>query len=503
VIAAPSATPACAVRGVRKSYGGVQALTGVDLQVYPGTVHAIVGENGAGKSTLMKILAGAEQPDAGEVFVNGQRVILENVRQANEHGIAIVFQELSLFPDLDVLANLFLLREPRRLGIIQRSEMKRRAKPVLDAIGLHVNLDAPVASLSLGERQLVEIARALLYDSAILILDEPNSALNATESERLFAVVRALRERGVAVIYVSHRLEEVLAIADVITVVRNGAIVDTVPKAEATIPRIVTSMIGRKLSETYPRRGDTRRAGSPLRLEHVTVEGRIYDISLAAAPGEVLGLAGLEGAGVSAIFDVIFGITTPDAGTVSLPDGKPAPRGITEAVRAGIALVPSDRKSAGLMLDQSVLTNTAMVSAGALGQFGIVLNWARLEARVRARTEALQVRTSSIWAPVNQLSGGNQQKVVLAKWLEANPGVILLDDPTRGVDIGAKIEIYHIINTLAREGRVVLFASSELPELVNLCDRVIVLYQGRIRGELYGPALTEHRLLEAINTGEV
>lgn len=500
--AAAPVAPVCAVTGARKSYGGVKALTGVDLEVYPGRVHAVVGENGAGKSTLMKILAGAEQPDAGDVTIKGERVALGNVAAANRHGVAIVFQELSLFPDLDVLQNVFLARPPRRFGCASRREMRRQARPVLEAIGLEVGLDAPIGALSVDERQLIEIAKALLADAEIVILDEPTSALNAAESERLFGVVRRLRERGVAVIYISHRLEEVFQISDVITVMRDGSIVTTVDVASTSIPEIVAAMIGRKPSEPIDRMRRTS-LGPPLHVEALTVDGRVHDLSLVAAPGEIVGLAGLEGSGVGTVFDVLFGVGSPDAGRVRLPDQSPAPRSVPAAVRRGIARVPADRRSDGLMLDQSVLTNISHVSAGVLGRQGFVLRRRRLEQRAAARRDALQIKAASLDAPVGHLSGGNQQKVVLAKWLEAEPQLLLLDDPTRGVDVGAKMEIYRIIEDLAAKGHIILFSSSEHQEYVRLCDRVIVLYQGRCAGELAGEALTEHRILEAINTGRV
>ena len=495
---------ACAVYKTTKNYGGVQALTGVDLEVYPGRVHAIVGENGAGKSTLMKILAGAEQPDTGEVYVAGGRVSFRNVNQANEHGVAIVFQELSLFPDLDILANMFVLHAPCRLGLIDRAEMQRRALPILKELGLeHMNLQQSVGQLPLGEQQLVEIAKALLADSKVLILDEPNSALNAAETERLFAIIRRLRDLGVAIIYISHRLEEVFQIADVITVMRNGEIVKTLDVGSTTIPEIVALMIGRQPSEFYSDRVYRPFEGAPLRLEHVTVAGKLYDVSFTAARGEIVGLAGLEGSGVACVLDVIFGLRRPDKGHVTLPNGARTPRTINAAVRSSIALIPADRRNDGLMLDQDIVTNVAQVTAGVLGRLGFFLQRRAISERAQARSASLHIKANSITTPVNHLSGGNQQKVVLAKWLEADPTVVLLNDPTRGVDVGAKEEIYRIVQSLADDGRIVVFVSSELPEYVHLCDRVLVFYRGRMCGEITRQDLNNHRLLEAINTGIV
>ena len=496
--------PMYALTGVTKHYGGVTALAGVDFAVHPGIVHAVVGENGAGKSTLMKIMAGAEQPDSGQLVLKGSRVHFRNVKQANDRGIAIVFQELSLFPELDVLSNLFILREPISRGVLQRGEMERRARPVADELGLHVPLSAAVRRLTLGEQQLVEIAKALLADANVLIFDEPNSALNAAETERLFGVLRQLRARGVAVLFISHRLEEVFEIADVITVVRNGLIITTTDRASATIPQIVSQMIGRTYSEvTTRRRSGSRPAGDALKLDGVSVAEAVEDVSLVASPGEIVGLAGLEGSGVAAVLDCIFGLAPLRAGCVTLPDGRSAPRSIPEAVHAGVAMVPADRRDEGLMLGQDILSNITQVTAGALHRFGFILRRDQMAQAAESRSRDLHIVADSMAGPVSSLSGGNQQKVVIAKWLEADPRVVLLNDPTRGVDVGAKEEIYTIIESLAAVGRIVLFTSTELSEYVRLCDRVIVFYRGRTCGELAGSEISTHRLLEAINTGRL
>jgi ABC-type sugar transport system ATPase subunit len=493
----------CALSGVEKRFGGVVALAGVDLEVRPGLVHAIVGENGAGKSTLMKIIAGAETPDAGQVSMNGDDVHFGSVKVANDHGVAIVFQELSLYSELDVLANLFMQREITRLGLVQRGEMRRRAAPVLEELGLEVDLDTPVGSLSLSEQQLVEIAKALLADASVLILDEPNSALNAAETKRLFKIVRGLRTKGVAVLFISHRLEEVFEIADVITVMRNGRVVTTMSAEGSTIPDVISLMIGRRYSEVAPAASHADYQSPALRLRNVTVRGQVEDVTLSVAPGEVVGLAGLEGSGVSAVLETIFGIERPASGTITLPDGRTAPRSIRESVRAGIAMVPADRRHDGLMLSADILTNIAQVTAGTLGRFGFYLRQGQIEERANARIGDLDIVAGSVRSPVNELSGGNQQKVVIAKWLEADPRVVLLNDPTRGVDVGAKEEIYEIVRGLAAEKRIVLFVSTELPEYVHLCDRVLIFYRGRVCGELQRGAISTHVLLEAINTGDI
>jgi ribose transport system ATP-binding protein len=381
--------------------------------------------------------------------------------------------------------------------------MRRLAQPVLDELGLRVDLDAPAGRLTLSEQQLVEIAKALLADARLLILDEPNSALNAAETERLFRIVRELRARGVAVLFISHRLEEVFEIADVITVMRNGRVVRTIDPRSSSIPQVVSLMIGRRYVEAPGTESHADHDASPLRVDAVTVAGEVEDVTFSVHPGEVVGLVGLEGSGVTAVLEGIFGIQRLQRGSITLPDGQRASASIPGAVRSGVAMIPADRRGEGLMLGQDILANVAQVTAGVLGRFGFLLRQGAMEERASLRVRDLDIVAASVHQPVGDLSGGNQQKVVIAKWLEADPRVVLLNDPTRGVDVGAKEEIYRIVERLAADGRIVLFVSTELPEYVHLCDRVLVFYRGRIRGELRRGELSTHRLLEAINTGQV
>jgi ABC-type sugar transport system ATPase subunit len=505
--AAPSLerSPICSVRGIAKSFDGTQALAGVDLDIYPGEVHAIVGVNGAGKSTLMNILAGAVRPDDGEVLLRGAPVNFQSVHDANRKGIAIVFQELSLFPTLSVVANLFSLREIRRFGLVRQREMKRLARPVLAEIGLEVELDQPVGSLSLGKRQEVEIAKALLGNPHLLILDEPTSALNAREVERLMEVIQEVRARGDAVLYVSHRLEEVFAIADVITVVRAGEIVSTTRTADTSINKVVQAMTGGALEavEEKVRTPPTNGSGEPLRLIDFTIKGEVENVQLTVRPGEIVGLAGLEGSGVLPILEVLFGQRKLDAGKVLLGDGERAPKSVPAAVQAGIAYIPPDRRREGLMMDQSIHANLSHVLAGALRQAGFLLDIGSLRKNATAIAERLEIKAPSLRMPVAALSGGNQQKVVFGKWMQRQPRIILLNDPTRGVDVGAKAELYQAIRQLAEGGTIVLFVSSDLREYRLVCDRAIVLYQGRVAGELDREHMSEHTLLEAINIGRI
>ncbi|MEP0322296.1 sugar ABC transporter ATP-binding protein [Bauldia litoralis] len=501
VIASSSPERLVVLDGIAKRYGGVQALSGVDLEVRSGRIHAIVGENGAGKSTLMKIIAGAERPDSGSFLLDGKAITFDSVRAANEQGIAIVFQELSLFPELDVLANLFLGHEPLKRGLVDRAVMRRRAVPILEKLGLDVDLAEPVGLLRIGEQQLVEIAKALLFDARLLILDEPNSALNAAESERLFAITRDLAARGVAILFISHRLEEVFDLCASITVLRDGRKVRDTATADTTISAIVGDMVGEAAPPPRTRRGHGQEGAKPLVFQGVSAGTDIADVSFAAYPGEVVGLAGLEGSGVTAPFDLLFGLTRATAGTVQLADGEGAPTSPRDAVGRGIALVPADRRTEGLALEQSIGANISLVTAGTLGRFGSWLKQAALDARANARADALKIKRNVLGQYAGSLSGGNQQKVVLAKWLETDPKIILLNDPARGVDIGAKLEIYKIIEEQAEAGRIVLFHSTELQEFAQVCDRVLVFHRGRLTGELAGDDITDHGLLHAINVG--
>jgi ABC-type sugar transport system ATPase subunit len=492
---------ACRVLGVSKNYGGVKALRSVDVDFHAGRVHAILGENGAGKSTLMKILAGAETPGDGVVEVGGLPVRHASVQEANRSGVAIVFQELSLFPDLDVLANLFTGREPSRFGVVNRSEMARRARPVLDSLGLDVNLSAQLGSLPLHERQLVEIAKALLVDAKIIIFDEPTSSLSADEAGRLLQVIRRLRAQGVAIIFVSHRLEEVSEIADDVTVLRDGELVRTVSMAATDMAALVIDMIGSdpaKLPDV-PRVqvGVTDR---PLRLEGISTATGLKDVSLEVHQGEVVGLAGLEDAGVRDVMDVVFGVARSRAGTVTLPDGSAGPSSPVAAARRGLALVPSDRRQDGLMLHDNIWSNVVSVGAGVTRRHGLLLRRGSLRRQAEESIAPLHVKYGNLDDAAGSLSGGNQQKVVLGKWLHVGPTVFLLDDPTRGVDLGAKLEIYTVIRDLAARGCWVLFASSELEEYRHLCHRVVVMRRGAVRAEIAGDAATPTALLHAMNT---
>jgi ABC-type sugar transport system ATPase subunit len=490
------------IEQLRKTYGGIVAVDGMDLAVSSGSIHAIVGENGAGKSTLMKALAGVVRPDAGTISLDGEPIELGSASAARQHGIGIVYQELSILPDRPLLANLFVNRQPTRFGLVATREMERRAQPVLARLGLEVDLDVPVGTVSIAERQLIELARVLLEQPRVLILDEPNSALNDRETQRLFTILRELTATGITVLYVSHRLEEVFSIADRVTVMRDGREILTRDTSSLTIPQVVEAMVGAKQESLYPSRHDAvDNDAAALDVRGLSVGTGLVDVSFDARPGEIIGLAGIAGSGIELLLGALFGERRASAGTVRYPDGKALPRNPTQAARRGVSLVPADRRNDGLMLDHSVGSNIAQVAVGAMRSTNPWLSRRTTDAMAGRQIASLGIKTAGPSALVSSLSGGNQQKVVLAKWLEVAPAVVLLDDPTRGVDVGAKHEIYGLVRQLADAGRIVLLRSTELPEIVGLADRILVFYRGRLTTECRGADIDASDLLRAVNTG--
>ena len=497
-----------AMRGVVKRFGGVQALRGVDFDLQPGEIHALLGENGAGKSTLMNILSGVIEPDAGEVRIDGLAVRFADPRAAQAAGVATIFQELDLVPGLDVTANLFLGRELTRASVLDRATMRREARSRLEAVGVEIDVDQPVGELSVGRRQIVAIAKALTYASRILVMDEPTAALTAAEVERLFAVMHEIAGRGVGIVYISHRLEEVPRVANRVTVLRDGQVAGIAP-ASAPQSELVRLLVGRPLDELYPRRSGE--FGRPvLRLEHAGFRPRNaragwqepVDISLEVREGEIVGLAGIMGAGRTELLTALYGAAGPGAwaGMVEI-DGAPAHLSSIRGARGeGLGLVTDDRRGSGLMLRDSIGRNLVLTVLRRVSPF-FLISHAREASLAREAIRSFDVRPPLPEVPVGALSGGNQQKVVLAKEVLGGPRLLLLDEPTRGVDVGAKGEIYARIRELAGKGLGVLIASSEMPELIGLCDRVIVLRRGRTVAEFPGGA-DEHEVLAAAETNE-
>jgi ribose transport system ATP-binding protein len=493
-------TPLLQVSHISKGYPGVQALDDVSLHVNPGEVLAVIGENGAGKSTMMKILAGLVRQDTGTLQWNGSAVHVSSVRQATDLGISLIHQELNLADNLTVAQNVYLGREPNTLGIIHGRSIHDSTTPWLEKVGLKVAPTKNVHELTIGQQQQVEIAKALAAKAKLLIMDEPTSSLSSAETERLLALVGELSRQGVAVIYISHRLREVKAIAHRVVVLRDGKYAGEIPQDEISHDRMVSLMVGRDLDQFFARKHHTIGAA---RLEidgMVTPAWPAENNTFSVRAGEIVGLAGLVGAGRTELLQSIFGVDAPLAGSIRV-DGKPLRRGSVQAAcRAGIALAPEDRKQHGLVLGGSVRENTLLAAWHNLTRYGV----RRFAAETKAAADSAQqmnVKTPSLNQPVQFLSGGNQQKVVLGKWLLSDPKVLLLDEPTRGIDVGAKHEIYTLIEKLAEQGMAILMVSSEMEEVIGMSDRMLVMHEGKITGELARDEFTEETIMQ-LATGQ-
>jgi ribose transport system ATP-binding protein len=483
-------------RAIRKSFGGVEVLHGVDLDATGGSVLALLGENGAGKSTLVRILAGDHTPDAGEIVIGGESYAGFDPIAARAHGVRMIFQELSDAPALSVAENISLGRWPGGRGLVRWRQVRERAVRALDELGVDIDPDAPVETLRIGERQAVEIARAISDRARCLILDEPTAALSAQEVEHLFDAVRRLRERGTAIIYITHRLDEVVQIADRVEVLRDGAVVLEREVVGATRADLVTAMVGRAVGEvTRPERPEIPAGGEPLLAFHgATSDGAFADVELTVRPGEVVALYGKLGSGTAEVAESVFGLRALSGGECLLKGEPHAPKAPHQAIAAGVGFVPADRQREGTFMVRSVAENLAIPSWTRLANRGLLrgatesrayMRW-HDELSIRSRNEPEQL--------ISTLSGGNQQKVVLGRWLERESDVLVLIEPTRGVDVGARMEIYRVIRKLAREGMGVLVATSDYEEVVQLADRAAVMARGRIMGDLDGEEITTERL---------
>lgn len=490
------------MQAISKSYPGVRALDGVSFDVRRGEVHALVGENGAGKSTLMKILAGAQSMDSGRTLIDGEQVHLDTPQRAMDHGVSIIYQEFNLVPYLSAAENIFLGREPRAAipGFVNFSEMYSTAQKLVDDLGVKINIRLPVNRLSVAHQQMVEIAKATSQQAKIIAMDEPSATLTDHELAHLFQLIRRLKEQGVSIIYISHRLEEIFAIADRVTVLRDGKLVDTRDVADLDRDSIIRMMVGREIREQIPKT-PAKTGEVALELRNVSRKGILHDISFQVRAGEVLGVAGLVGAGRTEVARVIFGADTYDTGEILL-NGRPLKlRGPRDAIDAGIGLVTEDRKSLGLILGMAVRENVTLANLGEVSRMGFISRSSE-RAASEEYVDSLRVRTPSIEQQVQNLSGGNQQKVVLAKWLFTRSGVLIFDEPTRGIDVGSKVEIYQLMNKLAENGAAIIMISSELPEVLGMSDRILVMHEGRVAGILPRDQATQEAIMHLATGGE-
>lgn len=489
-------TPILRMQGIGKSFPGVRALDDVNFEILPGEVHALMGENGAGKSTLMKILAGAYQADSGQIFLDGQPVTIHSPQEATKLRIEIIYQEFNLVPQLTVAENIFLGREPSAAlpGWLDGKKMHDNAQTLMDGLGANLDVRTRVSKLSVAMQQMVEIAKATSRKSRILVMDEPSATLTEHELENLYRLIRQLKEDGVSIVYISHRMDEVFSICDRITVLRDGKTVGTKAKDEVSPDELIRMMVGRTLEDNFPK--VTAEVGATvLEVQNLTREPTVHDVSFKVNAGEVVALAGLVGSGRTEIARCIFGADPYDSGKVSF-GGKPllahGPKG---AIKAGIGLVTEDRKGQGLILDLTVRENTTLAALPSLTRFGFVEK-GRERTVTQDYIKSLDIRTPSGEQRVKNLSGGNQQKVVLSKWLLTQSKLLILDEPTRGIDVGAKVEIYQLMNRLTSQGIGILMISSELPEVLGMADRILVMREGRLVGELSRAEATQERIGE-------
>jgi inositol transport system ATP-binding protein len=479
---------------ISKNFSGVKALNSVSLQLKRGTVHALMGENGAGKSTLMKIVAGIYTPDEGEIRLSGKPIEVTSPAKALEYGIAMIHQELSPVPEMTVAENIFLGREPTRYGFVDFKEMFKRTERLFGSIGIAINPRSRMKDLKVSDIQLVEIAKALSFDSEVIIMDEPTSAITDREVDQLFAVIADLKSKGKGIIYISHKMNEIFQISDEITVLRDGQYINTKAAVETNTKEIISMMVGRELADVFP-----KTIANPkeviLEVNNLSKKGQFYNISFQVRRGEIVGVAGLMGSGRTEVMEAVFGITKPDAGEIWIEGNKVNLSSPMQAISLGLAFVTEDRKKQGLNLLASVKDNITISSLDDIMTSGL-LNLARERQLADHYIEKLRIKTRSRDQKVQNLSGGNQQKVVLAKWLMTKPKILILDEPTRGIDVGAKFEIYKLINQLASDGYAVIVISSELPEIIGLSHRILVFHERTLAGELDSKEANQESIME-------
>ncbi|HEV7256038.1 MAG TPA: sugar ABC transporter ATP-binding protein [Mesorhizobium sp.] len=485
-----------AVENVRKEFPGVLALDDVSFRLKRGTVHALMGENGAGKSTLMKILAGIYTPDQGEFFLKNQPIRLKSPLDALENGIAMIHQELNLMPFMTVAENIWIRREPKtRLGLVDHAGMRRMTAELFARLNIDLDPDAEVRDLSVANRQMVEIAKAVSYQSDVLIMDEPTSALTEREVDHLFAIIRDLRAQGIGIVYITHKMNELFAIADEVSVFRDGRYIGTHAAADVTREKIIHMMVGREITQMFPKE-DVPLGDVVLKVENLGLKGVFEDVSFAVRAGEILGIAGLVGSGRSNVAETVFGVTPASSGSIEIR-GKPVTIDSPQAaIRHGMAFITEDRKETGCLLILDVLENMQIaVLQDRFARAGFVKE-REVSAACQTMGEKLRVKTPSLYERVENLSGGNQQKVLIGRWLLTEPRILILDEPTRGIDVGAKAEIHRLVTQLAREGVAVVMISSEMPEVLGMSDRIMIMHGGRVTGFLDREEATQVRVME-------
>lgn len=487
--------PRLELRGVEKSFPGVKALSNVNFSVKKGTVHVLCGENGAGKSTLMKIINGIYQPDNGQILMNGKEVKIHNPIEARKLGISMIFQELNYIPEITVEQNLFLGCEPvNKLGAVDWKEIRKRTVELMKQENLVYGPETKLKDLTVSDIQMLEILKAISYDSDVIIMDEPTSAITNREVEVLFKKIADLKAKGVSIIYISHKMEEIFRIADEITILRDGSVIDTLPASELTIDKVISLMVGRTITNVYPKEqvpiGDV-----VLEVEGLTQGQTFNDVNFTVRAGEIVGFAGLMGAGRTEVARAIFGLDPITAGKIKIKGREVTIKSVEDSIENGMVMLSEDRKRFGIIPMRSVLENVS------LPNLRLFIKKGRLHARnenntVKTYCNRMRVKTPTLETSIDSLSGGNQQKVVLAKWMLRNPDILIVDEPTRGIDVGAKFEIYKLMTDLAREKKAVIMISSELPELLGMCDRIYVMAKGRIMGELGLPDFTQENIMK-------
>ncbi|TYR79388.1 sugar ABC transporter ATP-binding protein [Priestia megaterium] len=486
---------------IHKAFGKNQVLSGVDFELKPGEVHALMGENGAGKSTLMNILTGLHKKDEGQIWIDGKETYFNNPKEAEQHGVTFIHQELNIWRDMTVLENLFIGKELRTsFGFLKTKEMKEMAKKQFEQLAVTVPLEQEAGLCSVGQQQMIEIAKALMTNAKVIIMDEPTAALTEREIQKLFDVINRLRKQGVSIVYISHRMEEIFAICDRITVMRDGKTVDTTPIPETSFDDVVRRMVGRALTDRFPSRNPVL-GEKVFEVKELTKKGVFQDISFSVQRGEIVGVAGLMGAGRTEIMRVIFGLDPFDSGDILLNGERVSIQRPDQAVKLGIGFITEDRKDEGLVLDFSIRENIALPSLYSFSPKGMIERKSEQDF-VDLLIERLTIKTQSSETSARNLSGGNQQKVVIAKWIGIRPKVLILDEPTRGVDVGAKREIYQLMNELTERGVAIIMVSSELPEVIGMSDRVLVIHEGKLTGELMKDEATQEKIMTFATGGQ-